>query len=135
MKAELKNMSIREILAFQSELEKERCSRFDNLINTITAISKLEQKKQKIYNYYNKRINQLRNNNEEIKQLQEMGFSVDLSGGIYGGISIINFSNKDKPNQYYGCDIDFMSRNIKFGENEYLKTSDLEKIKEILKLN
>ena len=135
MKAELKNMSIREILAFQSELEKERCSRFDNLINTITAISKLEQKKQKIYNYYNKRINQLRNNNEEIKQLQEMGFNVDLSGGIYGGISIINFSNKDKPNQYYGCDIDFMNRNSQFGENTYLKTSDLEKIKEILKLN
>jgi hypothetical protein len=134
MKAELKNMSTCEILAFQIKVEKELCSRFDNLINTLTTIIKIQQKVEDIENYYNKVIYQLKENNLEINQLEEMGFFVNISE-VIGSIGIMKISRDTEDYYSYGCDINLINRNIDFWGDKNLETSDLEKIKEILKLN
>lgn len=129
---DFKNFSIAQILKLQDQLEKELNSRTNNLVSVLTAIDEIEKKSSKIQNFYSQKIKILKSKNEELKQLEEMGFSVFLYSS--GNIGIINYEIKDKPNQYYGCEIDVDLKDVVFRESMYLESSHLGKIKEILKL-
>lgn len=129
---DFKNLSIAQILKLQDHLEKELNSRTNNLVSVLTTIDEIEKKSLKVQNFYNRKIKKLKSKNQELKQLEEMGFSVFLYS--YGNIGIINYEIKDKPNQYYGCEIDVDLKDIVFKESMYIESSHLGKIKEILKL-
>ncbi|MDN5051350.1 hypothetical protein PJV92_05310 [Aliarcobacter butzleri] len=129
---DFKNLSIAQILKLQDQLEKELNSRTINLVSVLSTIDEIEKKSLKVKNFYDKKIKILKSKNEELKQLEEMGFSMFLYSS--GNIGIINYEIKDKPNQYYGCEIDVDLKDVVFRESMYLESSHLGKIKEILKL-
>ncbi|MDX9899971.1 MAG: hypothetical protein RBT22_00580 [Aliarcobacter sp.] len=129
---DFKNMSIPEILGFQDKLEKELNSRTNNLVGTLSAIEEIESKSQRTHKYYANKIKNLKNKNEELKELEKLGFSVFMYSG--GNIGIINYEIKDRPDSYYGLEVDIENKEIVFKENFYMEVSQMSKIKEILKL-
>lgn len=127
------SMTIPQILKLQYQLEKELNSRTNNLASILATVEKIENRAFRIQNFYALKIRSLKNKSDELKKLEEMGFSVFLYSSS-GNIGIINYDIKEKPNQYYGCEIDVNLRDVVFRESMYLESSHLRKIKEILKL-
>lgn len=129
---DFKNMSIPEILGLQDKLEKELNSRTNNLYSTLLAIQEIKSKQQKTQNFYDKRIDDLKDKNDELKDLEKLGFSVFLYS--CGNIGIVNYEIKDRPDSYYGCEVDIENKKILTKENFYIEVNDMTKIKQILKL-
>lgn len=131
-KMDLKNMTVSDILELQDELQREINLRTNNLVDTLLTIEKIETKSSEILNFYERKIENLKNKNQKIKQLEEIGFSVFLYTD--GTVGIINYKIDDTPNQYYGCKINLDLKDVVVRENMYIENKDLEKIKEILEL-
>ena len=129
---DFKNMSVPEILGLQDQLQKELNSRTNNLVDTLFAIQEIESKATRTQNFYNKKIQDLKNKNQELKELEKLGFSVFMYSG--GNIGIINYEIKDRPDSYYGLEVDIENKEIVFRENFYMEVSQMSKIKEILKI-
>lgn len=127
------SMTIPQILKLQYQLEKELNSRMNNLASILATVEKIENRIFRIQNFYALKIRNLKNKSDELKKLEEMGFSVFLYSSS-GNIGIINYDIKDKPNQYYGCEIDIQNKEVISRENFYISSNDMSKIKEILKL-
>lgn len=129
---DFKNMSVPEILGLQDKLQKELNSRTNNLVDTLFAIQEIESKATRTQYFYNKKIQDLKNKNQELKELEKLGFSVFMHSG--GNIGIINYEIKDRPDSYYGLEVDIENKEIVFRENFYMEVSQMSKIKEILKI-
>lgn len=129
---DLKNMTVPDILGLQDQLQKELNSRTNNLVDTLFAIQEIESKATRTQNFYSKKIQDLKNKNQELKELEKLGFSVFMYSG--GNIGIINYEIKDRPDSYYGLEVDIENKEIVFKENFYMEVSQMSKIKEILKL-
>lgn len=130
---DFKNMSIPEILGFQDKLEKELNSRTNNLVGILSAIEEIESKSQRTQIFFAKKIQNLKNKNEEFKELEKLGFTIYLYPHSRN-IGIVNYQIKDKPDFYYGCEIDIENKEVITRENFYISLNDMSKIKEILKL-
>lgn len=129
---DFRNMTVPDILGIQDQLQKELNSRTNNLVDTLFAIQEIESKATRTQNFYNKKIQDLKNKNQELKELEKLGFSVFMYSG--GNIGIINYEIKDRPDSYYGLEVDIENKEIVFRENFYMEVSQMSKIKEILKL-
>lgn len=129
---DFKNMTVPDILGIQDQLQKELNSRTNNLVDTLFAIQEIESKATRTQNFYNKKIQDLKNKNQELKELEKLGFSVFMYSG--GNIGIINYEIKDRPDSYYGLEVDIENKEIVFRENFYMEVSQMSKIKEILKI-
>ena len=129
---DFKNMTVPDILGLQDKLQKELNSRTNNLVDTLFAIQEIESKATRTQNFYSKKIQDLKNKNQELKELEKLGFSVFMYSG--GNIGIINYEIKDRPDSYYGLEVDIENKEIVFKENFYMEVSQMSKIKEILKL-
>jgi hypothetical protein len=130
---ELKKMTVAEILTLQDQLQKELNSRTNNLVDTLFAIQEIEKKAEKTQSFFAKKVQNLKNKNKELKQIEEMGFSVFLYSHS-GNIAIINYEINDKPYLRYGCEVDIENKKILTKENFYIEVNDMTKIKQILKL-
>lgn len=129
---DFKNMTVPDILGIQDQLQKELNSRTNNLVDTLFAIQEIESKATRTQNFYNKKIQDLKNKNQELKELEKLGFSVFMYSG--GNIGIINYEIKDRPDSYYGLEVDIENKEIVFRDNFYMEVSQMSKIKEILKI-
>gem|GEM_PF-5515568 len=129
---DFKNMTVPDILGLQDQLQKELNSRTNDLYSTILAITEIEKKAERTQNFFAKKIKNLKNKNEELKELEKLGFSVFMYSG--GNIGILNYEINDKPDSRYGCEIDIQNKEVITRENFYISLNDMSKIKEILKL-
>ena len=127
---ELKKMTVAEILTLQDQLQKELSARTNDLFSTLSAIKSIEEKKERTYLFYQKRIVDLQNQNIELNRLEELGFSLSMNDGK---IRIYNHQKDQKDGLSYGC---LLSVNMELivGENQYFQPEDMTKIKEILKI-
>lgn len=130
---DFKNMTVADILGLQDKLKKELNSRTNNLVDTLFAIQEIEKKAERTQSFFAKKVQNLKNKNKELKQIEEMGFSVFLYSHS-GNIAIINYKINDKPYLQYGCEIDIENKEVITKENFYISLNDMSKIKEILKL-
>ena len=130
---DLKNMTVPDILGLQDQLQKELNSRTNDLYSTILAITEIEKKAERTQNFFAKKIQNLKNKNEEFKELEKLGFTIYLYPHSRN-IGIVNYQIKDKPDFYYGCEIDMENKEVVTSKNFYISLNDMSKIKEILKL-
>lgn len=130
---DFKNMTVPDILGLQDQLQKELNSRTNDLYSTILAITEIEKKAERTQNFFAKKIQNLKNKNEEFKELEKLGFTIYLYPHSRN-IGIVNYRIKDKPDFYYGCEIDIENKEVITRENFYISLNDMSKIKEILKL-
>lgn len=127
---ELKKMTVAEILTLQDQLQKELSARTNNLFSTLEAIKSTEEKKERTYLFYQKRIVDLQNQNKELNQLEELGFSLAVNDGK---IRIYNHQKDQKDGLFYGCLLS-VNMELMVGENQYFEPKDMTKIKQILKI-
>lgn len=127
---ELKKMTVAEILTLQDQLQKELSARTNDLFSTLSAIKSLEEKKERTYLFYQKRIVDLQNQNKELNQLEELGFSLSINDGK---IRIYNHQKDKKDGLFYGCLLS-VNMELMLGENQYFLPEDMTKIKQVLKL-
>lgn len=128
---ELKKMTVVEILTLQDQLQKELNSRTNNLYSTLLAIQEIKSKQQKTQNFYDKRVDDLKNKNEQLKDLEKLGFSLSIDDGK---IKIFNPKKDESNNGYfYGCFLT-VDMELMVGENQYFEPKDMTKIKQILKI-
>ena len=127
---ELKKMTVAEILTLQDQLQKELNSRTNDLFSTLSAIKSIKEKKERTYLFYEKRIVDLQNQNKELNQLEELGFSLSINDGK---IRIFNHKKDKKDGLFYGCLLT-VDMELMVGENQYFQPEDMTKIKEILKI-
>ncbi|MDD3055305.1 MAG: hypothetical protein PHE16_05440 [Aliarcobacter sp.] len=130
---DFKNMTVPDILGLQDQLQKELNSRTNDLYSTILAITEIEKKAERTQNFFAKKIQNLKNKNEEFKELEKLGFTIYLYPHSRN-IGIVNYQIKDKPDFYYGCEIDMENKEVVTSKNFYISLNDMSKIKEILKL-
>ena len=130
---DFKNMTVPDILGLQDQLQKELNSRTNDLYSTILAITEIEKKAERTQNFFAKKIQNLKNKNEEFKELEKLGFTIYLYPHRRK-IGIVNYKIKDKPDFYYGCEIDIENKEVITRKNFYISLNDMSKIKEILKL-
>ena len=130
---DLKNMTVPDILGLQDQLQKELNSRTNNLVDTLFAIQEIEKKAERTQSFFAKKVQNLKNKNEEFKELEKLGFTIYLYPHSRN-IGIVNYQIKDKPDFYYGCEIDMENKEVVTRENFYISLNDMSKIKEILKL-
>jgi len=127
---ELKKMTVAEILTLQDQLQKELSARTNDLFSTLEAIKSIEEKKERTYLFYQKRIVDLQNQNIELNQLEKLGFSLSINDGE---IRIFNHEKDKKDGLYYGCLLT-VDMELMVGENQYFQPEDMTKIKQILKI-
>lgn len=130
---DFKNMTVPDILGLQDQLQKELNSRTNDLYSTILAITEIEKKAERTQNFFAKKVQNLKNKNEEFKELEKLGFTIYLYPHSRN-IGIVNYQIKDKPDFYYGCEIDMENKEVVTSKNFYISLNDMSKIKEILKL-
>lgn len=128
---ELKKMTVAEILTLQDQLQKELNSRTNNLYSTLLAIQEIKSKQQKTQNFYDKRVDDLKDKNEQLKDLEKLGFSFSIDDGK---IKIFNPKKDESINGFfYGCFLT-VDMELMVGENQYFLPEDMTKIKQVLKL-
>ena len=128
---ELKEMTVAEILTLQDQLQKELSARTNNLYSTLLAIQEIKSKQQKTQNFYDKRVDDLKHKNEQLKDLEKLGFSLSIDDGK---IKFFNPKIDESNNGYfYGCFLT-VDMELMVGENQYFQPEDMTKIKEILKI-
>lgn len=130
---DFKNMTVPDILGLQDLLQKELNLRTNDLCSTILAINEINKKAARTQNFYNKKIEDLKAKNGELKQIENMGFTISISPEN-GNIEIVNYQIKDRPNSLYGLQVDVEKKEIIFNENFYMELKQMAKIKEILKI-
>lgn len=64
---DFKNMTVPDILGLQDQLQKELNSRTNDLYSTILAITEIKKKAERTQNFFAKKIQNLKNKNEEFK--------------------------------------------------------------------
>ncbi len=130
---DFKNMTVPDILGLQNKIKKELNLRTNNLVDTLFAIQEKKKKAERTQIFFAKKIQNLKNKNEEFKELEKLGFTIYLYPHSRN-IGIVNYQIKDKPDFYYGCEIDIENKEVITRENFYISLNDMSKIKEILKL-